>query len=49
MALVAGGIQVVCLLALSDRGAPGMPTFACTPDIFPYLMAAAIPQRDLNL
>jgi Mg-chelatase subunit ChlD len=61
-ALVAGGVQVVCLLALSDRGAPGyheghaatlaglgVPTFACTPDLFPDLMAAAIQKRDLTL
>ncbi len=59
-ALVAGGVQVVCLLALSDDGAPGYnshyaaglagigaPTFACTPDLFPDLMAAAIGKQDL--
>jgi hypothetical protein len=46
--LVASGVQVVCLLALNDSGAPiyderhavafatlGIPTFACTPDLFP--------------
>ncbi|MCA9638025.1 MAG: hypothetical protein KC420_18480, partial [Myxococcales bacterium] len=51
----------VCLLALSDQGAPfydhqnarrfaelGIPTFACTPDLFPELMAAAIQRQDLN-
>jgi hypothetical protein len=51
----------VCLLALSDRGAPsfdhrhaarlaalGIPAFACTPDLFPDLMAAAIHGRDLT-
>ena len=61
-ALVAGGVQLVCLLALNDRGAPiyderhaaalaalGVPVFACTPDLFPDLMAAAIQRRDLNL
>lgn len=61
-ALVAGGVQVICLLALNDTGAPiyddrhaaalatlGVPTFACTPDLFPDLMAAAIQRRDLNL
>ena len=60
-ALVRSGINVVCLLALSDRGAPsydqrhaaafaalGIPSFACTPDLFPDLMAAAIHRRDLN-
>ncbi len=61
-ALVASGVQVVCLLALNDEGAPiyderhaaalagfGVPTFACTPDLFPDLMAAAIARRDLTL
>ncbi|HEU5327515.1 MAG: VWA domain-containing protein [Thermomicrobiales bacterium] len=61
-ALVTAGVQVICLLALSDRGAPiyderhaaalarlGIPAFACTPDLFPDLMAAAIQRRDLAL
>jgi Mg-chelatase subunit ChlD len=61
-ALVGSGVQVVCLLALSDRGAPsfdqrnaaqfasmGIPSFACTPDLFPDLMAAAIQKQDLNI
>jgi hypothetical protein len=60
-ALVASGVQVIVLLALSDRGAPGydhdnakamadmgVPTFACTPDLFPDLMAAAINRQDLG-
>ncbi|GHO89131.1 VWA domain-containing protein [Dictyobacter formicarum] len=60
--LVSSGVQVVCLLALSDQGAPiydktnaaalaqmGIPTFACTPELFPDLMAAAIQRQDLNL
>lgn len=60
--LVASGVQVICLLALNDGGAPiyderhaaalagmGVPTFACTPDLFPDLMAAAISRRDLTL
>lgn len=60
-ALVRSGVNVVCLLALGDRGAPsydsrhaaafaalGIPAFACTPDLFPDLMAAAINRRDLN-
>lgn len=60
-ALVSAGVQVVCLLALNDEGAPisdhaqaaylatlGIPTFACTPDLFPELMAAAIGRQDLR-
>jgi Mg-chelatase subunit ChlD len=60
-ALVAMGVQVIVLLALSDEGAPrfdhgnaaamtalGIPTFACTPDLFPDLMAAAIERRDIG-
>ena len=60
-ALVAAGVQVVVLLALSDDGAPaydhenaaafaalGVPAFACTPDLFPDLMAAALERRDLT-
>ena len=60
-ALVASGVQVVVLLALSDEGAPafnaplaaqlatlGVPAFACTPDQFPDLMAAAIQRLDLR-
>ena len=60
-ALVASGVRMVCLLALSDTGAPvsdgrnaarlaalGVPTFACTPDLFPELMAAALQKRDLG-
>ena len=59
-AMVASDMQVVCLLALSDDGAPsydhdnaaalaalGVPTFACTPDRFPDLIAAAIQRDDL--
>ena len=59
--LVASGVQVVALLALSDDGAPaydhenaaalaalGIPAFACSPDLFPELMAAAIERRDLG-
>ncbi len=58
--LTASGVQVVCLLALSDTGAPsydstnaaalaslGVSCFACTPDLFPDLMAAAIQRQDL--
>jgi hypothetical protein len=60
-ALVASGVQVIVLLALSDRGAPshdaanaaamaamGIPVFACTPDLFPDMMAAAIGRQDLG-
>ena len=59
--LVASGVTLVTLLALSDDGAPaydhvnaqafaalGSPVFACTPDQFPDLMAAAIERRDLT-
>ncbi len=59
--LVQSGVTVVCLLALSDAGAPahdgelaaqlaalGVPCFACTPDVFPELMAAAIEGRDVG-
>jgi hypothetical protein len=60
--LVGSGVQVVCLLALSDQGTPGfdrynaaalaemgIPAFACTPDLFPDLMAAAIQRQDLGM
>jgi len=60
-ALAASGVQVVCLLALSDDGSPayddnnaaalaslGIPSFACSPDQFPDLMAAAISRQDLG-
>jgi hypothetical protein len=59
--LVGSGVTMVCLLALSDDGAPcyderlamqmtaiGAPAFACTPDLFPDLMAAAIRRQDLG-
>ncbi len=58
--LTAGGVKVVTLLALNDKGAPrfnreiagqlaelGLPSFACTPDLFPDLMAAVLEERDL--
>jgi Mg-chelatase subunit ChlD len=58
--LVAAGVQLIALLALSDDGAPvydhdnaavlaelGVPTFACTPDLFPEVMAAAVQRRPL--
>jgi Mg-chelatase subunit ChlD len=60
--LTAGGTQVICLLALSDKGTPsfdqrnaaalanlGIPSFACTPDLFPDMMAAAIQKQDVGL
>ncbi|MFZ4528798.1 MAG: VWA domain-containing protein [Undibacterium curvum] len=60
--LKASGVNVVCLLALADNGAPGfdvrnaarfaaldIPTFACTPDQFPGLMAAAIQKQDIHM
>jgi hypothetical protein len=59
--LLAAGVTVIVLLALSDKGAPsfdhdlaaklaalGAPAFACTPDHFPGLMAAAIEKRDIG-
>jgi len=59
-ALKASGAQIICLLALSDKGAPSfdqhnasalanmdIPAFACTPELFPDLMAAAIQRQDL--
>ena len=60
-ALVRSGVTVVCLLALSDDGAPahdhdlaahlaalGVACFACTPDLFPDLMATALEGRDVG-
>jgi Mg-chelatase subunit ChlD len=60
--LIAAGVQMIVLLALSDSGAPaynhnharalaglGIPTFACTPDLFPDMMAAALARRDVAL
>jgi Mg-chelatase subunit ChlD len=60
-ALVASGVRLIVLLALSNEGAPsydkdlalqlaalGVPSFACTPDAFPDLMAAAIGRVDIN-
>jgi hypothetical protein len=59
-ALIRAGVQVISLLALSDKGAPaydhdmaasiasmGAPVFACTPDCFPDLIAAAIQKNDV--
>ena len=59
------GVNMICLLALNDQGAPAynkdlarqfaglnIPSFACTPDLFPKFIAAAIegkgnwPQED---
>ena len=58
--LVASGVNVIALLALSDSGRPGYhdghaqafaamgcPVFACTPDQFPDLMAAALQRADI--
>jgi Mg-chelatase subunit ChlD len=58
--IIASGVTLVTLLALSDDGAPmydhrnaadlaglGSPAFACTPDLFPDLMAAAISRADI--
>lgn len=59
--IVDSGVQVICLLALSDDGSPsfdqnnaarfakiGIPVFACTPDLFPDLMSAAIKNENLD-
>ncbi|MEW4489590.1 VWA domain-containing protein [Thalassoglobus sp. JC818] len=59
--IVHSGVNLVCLLALNDEGAPsfddhlsralaslGVPAFACTPDHFPDLIAAAIDRKDLT-
>jgi Mg-chelatase subunit ChlD len=56
------GVNVVCLLALNDDGAPaydhqhaqalaslGIPAFACSPDLFPELIAAAIQKQDIGM
>lgn len=58
--IIASGVSLITLLALSDDGAPvydhenatalaelGSPAFACTPDKFPELMAAAIQRQDI--
>lgn len=60
-ALKQSGVQVICLLALSDKGAPiydkelaeklsalDIPVFACTPDKFPDLVAAALKKEDVT-
>jgi Mg-chelatase subunit ChlD len=59
--LIAAGVNVIVLLALSDSGRPahdpklaasvaalGAPVFACTPDQFPDLMAAALRREDIH-
>lgn len=59
--MISSGVTMICLLALSDGGAPcydealaaqmtalGAPSFACTPDLFPELMAVAIQKRDIS-
>ena len=58
--LVRRGVKIICLLALSDDGAPsfnprhaaslaalGIPAFACTPDLFPELLAAALNNQNI--
>jgi Mg-chelatase subunit ChlD len=60
-ALVASGVNLIVLLALTDDGKPasneplarklaalGAPVFACTPELFPELMAAALKREDLH-
>jgi Mg-chelatase subunit ChlD len=59
--MLAAGVQVIVLLALSDEGAPaydkenaaalsalGAPAFACTPDLFPDLLATALERGDIT-
>lgn len=59
--IVASGVNLITLLALSDDGAPvyehanaaslaalGSPAFACTPDLFPDLIAAAIGRASIT-
>ena len=58
--IIASGVTMITLLALSDDGAPaydhqnardlaglGSPAFACTPQLFPELIAAAIQKRNI--
>jgi Mg-chelatase subunit ChlD len=60
--LVSAGVNLICLLALSDAGSPaydhkhaaalaamGVPVFACTPDHFADMMAAALSRQDVHL
>lgn len=59
--MIASGVNVIVLLALTDQGRPaydaamagrlaalGAPVFACTPDQFPGLMAAALRREDIH-
>jgi len=59
--MMAMGVNVIVLLALTDQGRPaydanmgarlaalGAPVFACTPDQFPGLMAAALRREDIH-
>jgi uncharacterized protein with von Willebrand factor type A (vWA) domain len=59
--MIAMGVNVIVLLALTDQGRPaydadmgarlaalGAPVFACTPDQFPGLMAAALRREDIH-
>jgi Mg-chelatase subunit ChlD len=59
--MIAIGVNVIVLLALTDQGRPaydanmgarlaalGAPVFACTPDQFPGLMAAALRREDIQ-
>ncbi len=61
LAIKQSGVNLICLLALSDSGAPvfdqhnaaflasaEIPTFACTPGVFPDLMAKAIKGQQLD-
>lgn len=59
--IIASGVNLITLLALSDDGAPmydhqnaadlaalGSSAFACTPGLFPDLIATAIQKRDIS-
>ncbi len=59
--MATSGVQMICLLALNDDGAPmfdhhhaaafaqlDIPSFACTPDLFPDMMAAAIQRQSIS-
>jgi hypothetical protein len=48
LALADGGAPAYDHAAAADLAALGAPAFACTPDRFPDLMAAAIEGRDVG-
>ena len=48
LALADGGAPAYDHGAAADLAAIGVPAFACTPDRFPDLMAAAIERREIS-